>query len=378
MSVLEPVRVLHLCAGNLYGGVERIVSECAVDRALCPGMLPSFGVCFEGRLTEEIDAAGAPCVRLGAARFSRPWTVLRARRRLAALLKEQSPDVVVCHSSWMYGIAAPVVRRAVRPLVLWLHNRVSGDNWPERRAAGTHPDLIIANSRFTGESVALLYPGAGYSVLYAPVRADVSGVDRVRLRAAMGVDPDTPVILMASRFEACKGHHALLAAVAQVPAPWQLWIAGKPQRNDEEAYERDLRQLAIASGIGDRVRFIGERRDVAACMRAADIHCQPNTAPESFGLTFVEALYAGLPVVTTAMGGAVEILTDACGVLVPASDSAALTNALRRLVMDPDAGRRLGSNGPSRARELCDPARQLASLALLAGAAAERFAGVRG
>ena len=66
------------------------------------------------------------------------------------------------------------------------------------------------------------------------------------------------------------------------------------------------------------MRFLGERRDVAACMRAADIHCQPNTAPEPFGLAFVEALYAGLPVVTTALGGALEILTDACGVLVPA------------------------------------------------------------
>ena len=53
-------------------------------------------------------------------------------------------------------------------------------------------------------------------------------------------------------------------------------------------------------GIAGRVRFLGERRDVAACMHAADIHCQPNTAPEPFGLVFVEALYAGLPVVTTA------------------------------------------------------------------------------
>jgi glycosyltransferase involved in cell wall biosynthesis len=111
------------------------------------------------------------------------------------------------------------------------------------------------------------------------------------------------------------------------------------------------------------VRFLGERRDVAACMRAADIHCQPNTGPEPFGLAFVEALYAGLPVVTTALGGALEIVTDACGVLVPAGDAAALTRALRRLILDPDARRRLGSAGPSRARELCDPSRQLAALA---------------
>ncbi len=100
-------------------------------------------------------------------------------------------------------------------------------------------------------------------------------------------------------------------------------------------------------------------------MHAADIHCQPNTAPEPFGLVFVEALYAGLPVVTTALGGALEILTDACGVFVPAGDESALTEALRRLVTDAGTRRRLASAGPARAALLCDPARQLAALAAL-------------
>ena len=111
--------------------------------------------------------------------------------------------------------------------------------------------------------------------------------------------------------------------------------------------------------------FLGERRDVPALMRAADLHCQPNTAPEPFGLAFVEALHAGLPVVTTAMGGALEIVTPSCGVLVPPGDADALEQALRALVVDPEARARLGSGGPARARELCDPGRQLAALAAL-------------
>jgi glycosyltransferase involved in cell wall biosynthesis len=365
VKTAAPVRVLHLCAGNLYGGVERIVAECAADRALCPRMSASFAVCFEGRLAEEIDATGVTCARLGAAKISRPWTILRARRRLATLLRGGPPSIVICHSSWVFGIAAPVVRRAGGGLVLWLHDRVSGRTWPERWAGRSRPDLIIANSRFTGESVTALYPGASHAVLYAPVRADGSEADRPRLRASIGADAHTPVILVASRFEKWKGHQALIAAVAQIAEPWQLWIAGKPQRADEAAYERELRELAQRSGVGDRVRFLGERRDVPACMRAADIHCQPNTGPEPFGLAFVEALYAGLPIVTTALGGALEILTDACGVLVPAGDAAALTRALRRLILDPDARRRLGAAGPARASELCDPSRQLAALATL-------------
>lgn len=361
----EVEEVLHLCAGNLYGGVERIVAECVQDRALCTGMQPSVAICFEGRLGEEIDASGATCVRLGAVRASRPWSILRARRRLAHVLRAQEPAAVICHSSWIFGLAAPVVRRTRSTLVLWLHDRVSGTTWPERWAKGTRPDRLIANSRFTAASVPALYPGLSASVLHAPVRADRSGAGRAPLRDSLGVDQGTPVVVTASRFEAWKGHAVLLAALAQVQAPWQLWIAGAPQRPAEAALERGLRERASALGIGDRVRFLGERRDVAACFRAADIHCQPNTGAEPFGLVFVEALYAGIPVVTTAMGGALEIVTDGCGILVPPDDEGAVANALRRLLTDRDTRARLGAAGPARARALCDPARQLTALAAI-------------
>jgi glycosyltransferase involved in cell wall biosynthesis len=360
------MRVLHVCAGNLYGGVERIVAECAISRALCPEMTPSFAVCFEGRLAQEIDESGAPCTRLGAARASLPHTILRARRRLGALLERDRPTAVICHSAWVFGLAAPVVRAARATLVLWVHDRLSGRTWPERWARLTGPDLIVANSRFTAASVPSVYRGPTPSVLYAPVAPGLPTCHRAEMRAALGVDDRMPVILIASRFEAWKGHRELLAAAARIAEPWRLWIAGRAQRGDEDAYERELRDFAAASGISDRVSFLGERRDVPALMRAADLHCQPNTAPEPFGLAFVEALHAGLPVVTTAMGGALEIVTPSCGVLVPPGDAEGLEHALRTLVVDREARVRLGSAGPARARELCDPRRQLSALAALA------------
>ena len=51
-----------------------------------------------------------------------------------------------------------------------------------------------------------------------------------------------------------------------------------------------------------------------ALLAAADLFCQPNTAPEPFGLSLVEALQAGLPVVTSGIGGACEIVDASCGV----------------------------------------------------------------
>jgi glycosyltransferase involved in cell wall biosynthesis len=106
---------------------------------------------------------------------------------------------------------------------------------------------------------------------------------------------------------------------------------------------------------------------VPALLTAADIHCQPNTAPEPFGIAFVEALFAGIPVVTTRLGGAVEIVNDTCGVLVPPGDPTALATALEELISN-DANREsLGSNGPARAAGLCDVRARMRDLVGLLG-----------
>ena len=92
-------------------------------------------------------------------------------------------------------------------------------------------------------------------------------------------------------------------------------------------------------------------------LAAADIHCQPNTAPEPFGLAFVEALHAGLPVVTSDLGGAREIVHARCGVLVRAGDVAALGAALQALIDDRRAAAPARGRRPGPRARLCDPAR---------------------
>jgi glycosyltransferase involved in cell wall biosynthesis len=128
---------------------------------------------------------------------------------------------------------------------------------------------------------------------------------------------------------------------------------------------RELRATVNRLGIAERVRFTGPRSDVPAVMAAADMYCQPNTGPEGFGLTFAEAMRAGLPVVTSAIGGAAEIVTADCGVLCPPGEAGAVADALRGLLVDPTRRSELGASGTGRAAELCDPERQLARLAVL-------------
>jgi glycosyltransferase involved in cell wall biosynthesis len=363
------MNVLHLTAGNMYGGIETLFVTLARRRDLCPAMTPRFGLCFEGRLSKELRATGVTVDVLGAVRFSRPWTVWLARRRLKALLARERPDAVICHECWPHALFAPVVRRSGLPLVFWAHGLHAGLDWPERWARRTPPDLVLANSRATLATLGVLFPSTRAEVLYLPVDTPPAelGDREVRrsVRAELGTPEDAVVIVQAARLESWKGHDVLveaLGALASEVSGWHCWIAGGAQRAEESAHLAGLERRVAELGLADRVRFLGARRDVPRLLAAADIHCQPNTGPEPFGIAFVEALHAGLPVVTSAAGGALEIVDETCGVLLPPGDSAAVATALAALVRDPERRRRLGAAGPARAREMCEPGRRLAGL----------------
>lgn len=356
------MHVLHLYSGNLYGGIELLLATLARRRELVPDMEPEFALCFEGRLADELRASGAPVRLLGEVRFGRPWTVLSARWRLAELLASRRPDVVVCHACWPHAVFAPVVRRAGLPLVFWMHDTARGDHWLERLASRTPPDLALINSHTTAATLPRLFPGVAHEVLYYPVAPPDAQADpnacRARARAELATDPEAVVIVQASRLEPWKGHALHLEALGLLRERpgWVAWLAGGVQRPHERAYFDELQGRARTLGIAERVRFLGQRSDVPRLLASADIHCQPNTGPEPFGIAFVEALYAGLPVVSTRMGGAAEIVSEDCGVLVPPDNPDALAEALRTLIADPDRRASLSAAGPARASALCDPA----------------------
>ena len=188
---------------------------------------------------------------------------------------------------------------------------------------------------------------------------------RDEVRREIGTSPDSTVIVQVSRMEPWKGHKLHLEALGELRGldDWECWQVGGAQRPDETRYVDEMQALARSLGIADRVRFLGRRSDVPDLLAAADIFCQPNLGPEPFGIVFVEALNAGLPVVTTAMGGPLEIVDDSCGRLTPPGDVRALAAALQELVENPETRNRLATAAPGRGFDLCDPTNQTRNLA---------------
>lgn len=361
------MRVLHIHSGNLYGGVETLLTTLARHRDLCSTMESHFAVCFKGRLSEELNDAGVPVHLLGKTHISQPATVLQARRALNDLLRLKTFDLAVFHSTWSQSLFGAVTRSAHLPLVFWLHNPTNGKHLLDRWGSRTTPNLILCNSEFTANTATNLFPGVRSEVLYAPVafaNESYSKHDRTATRAELQTPEDAVVIIQASRMEAWKGHALHLEALGMLKdlPGWICWMVGGAQRDSEIQYLKALKKKAAQLGFANQVRFLGQRSDVEKLLFAADIYCQPNTEPEPFGIAFVEALYAQLPVVTSDVGGAREIVNDACGLLVPLGDSRSLAEALRLLIRDQILRVRLGAAGPARALQLCNPTTQMGRL----------------
>jgi glycosyltransferase involved in cell wall biosynthesis len=333
-------------------------------------MAPEFAVCFRGRFADELAAAGVALHDLGPARASRPWTVMRARSRLRRLLFARGFDVVICHQPWAQGLFGGVRKRGPA-YVAYIHGP-AGTGWPERLARWQRPRLLIGPSRHTVEGYRTAYPGVRAEVLNYPLPPQVTDLppldvdERHTVRARLGASVGDVVILQASRIEAWKGPDLTVRALArlrEVPG-WQFWLAGGVQRRAEQTLFDEIRAMARASGIGSRVHLLGPRSDVATLMRCADVYCQGNRGAEGFSLSFLEASYCGLPIVTTNLGGAAEMIDERTGVLVPpGEDIAGLADALRRLIADPVSRMDMGLRGHAKAVQLCDARQQIGRLA---------------
>jgi glycosyltransferase involved in cell wall biosynthesis len=364
------MKVLHIYAGNLFGGIETLLVTLAKTQHLCPQMEHSFALCFEGRLANELRSLNARVNMLGNVRISRLWTVWRARRRLQQLLEQEQFSLIVCHACWSQTIFGSLARANHLPLVFWCHDLPNGKHPLEQLAKFIPPDLVIANSRYTEASVPKLYQTPSETILYPVMYPEItpnSELARKTVRCELNTTEETIVIIQTSRLERWKGQSLLLSALAKLQhiQSWTLWLAGGVQRSVEANYFEELKLQATALNIAERVIFLGQRSDVPYLLAAADIHCQPNLGAEPFGIAFIEALYTGLPVVTTALGAATEIVDNSCGCLVPPNDPHALSQILAMLITNDQARKTLALGGKKRADYLCNPKNQLNQLSRL-------------
>src|SRR5687768_5392480 len=119
------MKVLHVTAGNLFGGVETILVTLDRHATLFPEIEPELALCYRWRMSDELERAGAAVHLLGAVRLRQPWRVWQARRTFRRLLADRRIEIVVAHGWWPQVIFGPVAEQSAK-LVFWAHDTMRG------------------------------------------------------------------------------------------------------------------------------------------------------------------------------------------------------------------------------------------------------------
>jgi glycosyltransferase involved in cell wall biosynthesis len=217
--------------------------------------------------------------------------------------------------------------------------------WRVKAWVTSRSSAVVSNSleggRFAAQKMGV--PLSRLQLVYNGVQiAAVSELEREHALRLWPVDamacnrPRALRVLFVGRLVEVKSLDTLIEALGMLPsADISLVLCG------EGPLRGRLQRLAEDAGTAHRVAFVGERRDVAALMAAADVLVLPSRQ-EGLSNALLEAMAAGLPVVASRVGGNVELVRDSqTGFLFPAGDAPALARALLTLQGDPTLRARL-------------------------------------
>lgn len=334
---MRQLRIVHSEAATSFGGQEgRIFKEMTAMRARGHHV---EAICqSRAMLVERLSDAGFTVHKVD---MDGPVNYLKGVAAVRGILKEGRFDVLNTHSRRDTVIAALAGRLAGTPLIVrtrHLSNKV-GSMWsytwlPHRvTTVSDHVRHYLIQRGVPANRVATVYSPI---VLPAPV-------ERSTLREELGLADDDIVVGCVAVMRATKGHKDLIDAIVPLmssrPKLHLVFIGG-----GSPVFEQTQDYIATL-GLQNRIHLMGMRRDVPNLLAGFDVFALA-TQQEASGTVYVEAQASGLPVIGTNVGGVSEMFRDGeTGILVPPKNPQALTDALQRLIDDPDLRRRMGEAG---------------------------------
>jgi starch synthase (maltosyl-transferring) len=351
----RPVRVLLVESGRAFGGTERVVDALArrLDRERFDPWVVLETAPGLDEWADDLRRMSIPVDRRAEVESRFQWLRALGWYRF---LKQNRDGVLHVHHVWpsadrylvplahLAGMSAVVV---TDHLSAPPHSR-----WQRmlKRWEMTRADVNVAVSEAVADTMSGFYdlPRDQYEVVPNGVNspAELTPQEREAQRTAWDVPADAPLWLFVGRLVEQKGVDILLAAWAAIPSPrpYLVIVGDGPDR-------KSLEERAAALSLTDTVRFVGAVEDAGSCYRTADALVMPSRF-EGMPLVLLEAMSAGLPVVTTSVGGIAEATRQGeMAVLVPSGDPQKLMQAVCNLGEAPEWAAELGRRAAKWAAE---------------------------
>jgi glycosyltransferase involved in cell wall biosynthesis len=323
-----------------------------------PGDLaaPTGGYAYDRRMIVELARLGwgIDVINLGAD-FPRPSATQRKTAR--RLLMEVPAGLPIVIDGLAYGVLPELAAELAtdHPLVALVHHPLA----LESGLSADEAEELRASERLAlGKTTRVIVTSATTARL---LEAEYNvAVDRITV-VSPGTDPVSPArgsgdgivrLLAIGAIVPRKGYDVFIEALASlIDLPWHLTIAGDNTRNREAAARLDADISRFR--LGERVTVLGAVSDARLAELFVDAHIFALASRyEGYGMVFSEAVAHGLPVIGTRAGAIPETVPAEAGILVPPDDAAALANALRRVIENPDKRVRMAAAAREAARNL--------------------------
>ncbi len=313
------MKVLQVLPELNAGGVERVVM--VLSDYLVANGYESLVVSNGGRQVASLEAAGTRHITLPVQRKSLAslWQI----RPLRQILAREQPDILHLHSrvpGWIAWLAWRKMNPQTRPrLVSSVHGFYSVNAYS---AIMTRGERVIAVSECIRDYVETQFPKTpkanlclvrhGIDPTQYPRDFQPDASWRERWQKDFPHFAGKQLLLLPGRITRLKGHEdflRLIAALRQTNPQVHGVIVGDTHPR-KRAYLAELQQLVAQLNLTNDVTFVGHRSDLREIMAVSHLVCSLSTSPESFGLTTLEALALGRPVIGYDHGGVGELLRE--------------------------------------------------------------------
>jgi glycosyltransferase involved in cell wall biosynthesis len=349
------IRVLHVVTDFRSGGAERVAAN--LLRTSDPEQFDVGAITLRGpfgsALERTLAGDGIPVWYMGKEIGFDPVVLAQVTRTI----EHFQPQVLHTHTYALRYAFLHVLFRRVPVLVHTVHNLAEREiQWYGRWLhwlAFRRGVVPVAIASEVADSIRRVYGFSEFPVIPNGIPVDTfrrPSIDRERWRKEEGFAPTDVLFVCVAGLRPQKNPTLLLEAFHRGPASdprTHLLFAGTGSLKSK--LERQISALSLQ----ERVHLLGQRSDIPELLNAADVFVLSSDY-EGNPLAVLEAMAAGKPMISTAVGGVPELVEGGCGLLVPPQDIKALARAMRHLLESPEARKSMGEASARRAVERFD------------------------